>query len=378
MSGPGSGVRATLASIAADTTRPLPGCGATPPVSVLDMHTGGEPLRVVLAGWPDEAALGPGAAATRRALLAGARHDAARRLLMNEPRGHRDMYGAVLAEPAEPGAHLAAAFVHNEGCSTMCGHAVLALGRFAVDFGLAPPPAPSAPSVDGAEPETEVRIEVPCGLVTAFVRRGADGASDPHVRFHSVPAFAFCLDELVAVPGYGQLAVDVAYGGTFYAFLSASSLGLDVRSSSTKALVEGATAVTEAVKKQVRLFHPDGEELAFLYGTILTDGSDGFSEEPTANVCVFADAQVDRSPTGSGVTARVALQHRRGLLSLGQTRRFESGTTGSVFSGKAIAELRCGRFPAVIVEVGGEAHYVGTARFSLEEGDRLGAGFLLR
>ncbi|NXQ05050.1 T3HPD dehydratase, partial [Vidua macroura] len=209
------------------------------------------------------------------------------------------------------------------------------------------------------------------------------------VRFHSVPAFAAATDLAVDVPGHGEVVVDIGYGGTFYAFLSAEQLGLDVCSSKTRDLVSAASAVTEAVKKQFKLHHPESEDLAFLYGTILTDGKDAFSEEPTTNICVFADEQVDRSPTGSGVTARIALQYHKGLIQLEQTRTFRSSTTGSLFTGKAVKatsililiplqEAKFGNYNAVIVEVSGEAFYTGTATFTVEEEDPLKHGFFLK
>nr|XP_032638265.1 trans-3-hydroxy-L-proline dehydratase [Chelonoidis abingdonii] len=188
----------------------------------------------------------------------------------------------------------------------------------------------------------------------------------------------FCLDVTVDIPGHGKVVIDIGYGGAFYAFLSAERLGLDVCSSKTQDLVDAASAVTEAVKRQFKLHHPDNEELAFLYGTILTDGKDAFSDEPTTNICVFADAQVDRSPTGSGVTARIALQYLKGLIQLNQTRTFRSSTTGSLFTGKAVKEAKCGDYNAVVVEVSGEAFYTGTATFVVEEEDPLKYGFSLK
>ncbi|MGH6930256.1 MAG: proline racemase family protein, partial [Dongiaceae bacterium] len=291
--------------------------------------------------------------------------DHLRRLLMFGPRGHFDMYGVIPVEPDLPEADLAVLFMHNEGYSTMCGHAVIALGRWAVDSGR----------VARREPETPVANQCPCGLVRARVaiEDGKAGA----VRFESVPAFAFAFDVPVEVPGAGAVSVDIGYGGAFYAFLPAARFGLDVRRSPTRDLVDASASVTEAVKRQVRLDHPDDPDLAFLYGTILTDGADAWSEAPTANICVFAAREVDRSPTGSGVTARIALQHARGLIGIGQERRFES-VTGTLFTGKALRAVTAGRFPAVTVEVGGRAHYTGTSRFTLEENDAIGRGFLLK
>jgi proline racemase len=271
------------------------------------------------------------------------------------------MYGVLPVAPDLPGADLAVLFIHNEGYSTMCGHAVIALGRWAVEQGIVP---------RGAG-ETRVAIQCPCGLVEAFV--AADGA----VRFLSVPAFAFALDAAVAVPGLGRVTLDIGYGGAFYALLPAARFGLDVRRSPTRDLVDAASAVTAAARVQIPLSHPDDPDLAFLYGTILTDGGDGAGEAPSANICVFAAREVDRSPTGSGVTARIAVQHARGLTAPGELRRFES-VTGAVFTGKAVAAARAGSFEAVTVEVGGKAHYTGRASFTLEPGDEIGKGFLLR
>jgi trans-L-3-hydroxyproline dehydratase len=333
----------------------------SPPIETIEMHTGGEPVRIVASGYPP--VLGDTILAKRR--YAREKLDHLRRMLMFEPRGHFDMYGVIPVEPDLPDADLAVLFMHNEGYSTMCGHAVIALGRWAIDAG----------KVQLRSPETMVAIQCPCGLVRARVAI-EDGRPGP-VRFESVPAFAFALDRRVEVPGAGQVVVDIGYGGAFYALVPAARFGLDVRRSRTRDLVDAAAAVTEATKEQVALRHPDDPDLAFLYGTILTDGRDAFSPEPTANICVFAAREVDRSPTGSGVTARIAVQHARGLIGLGQERVFES-VTGARFTGRALRQVRAGEFGAVTVEVGGRAHYTGTARFTLEEDDPLGGGFLLR
>jgi trans-L-3-hydroxyproline dehydratase len=325
------------------------------------MHTGGEPVRIVVDGYP--AIVGDTILEKRRWVREQA--DDLRRLLMHEPRGHHDMYGVIPVTPDLEDADLAVLFMHNEGYSTMCGHAVIALGRWAVDSG----------QVQASQPETIVRIQCPCGLVTARVQM-ADGQSGD-VAFRSVPAFAFQRDALIDTGIYGPVTADIGFGGAFYAVLPAQHLGLDVRTSATRDLVEAASVVTEAAKRQIQLSHPDDPDLAFLYGTILTDGRDGLAGGPSANICVFADRQVDRSPTGSGVTARIALMHRRGQLGLGEPRRFES-VTGAIFEGRAVAETRAGPRPAVVVEVKGRAHYTGRSEFTVEPGDPLGGGFKLR
>jgi trans-L-3-hydroxyproline dehydratase len=204
----------------------------------------------------------------------------------------------------------------------------------------------------------------------------ATGAEKGRVSFRSVPAFAFALDVPIDVSGKGKVNLDIGYGGAYYAFLPAATFGLDVRSSPTAELVAAATAVTKAVQAQVKLHHPDDSDLAFLYGTILTDGGDG-SQSPTANICVFAAAEVDRSPTGSGVTARLALMAARNQVADGETRQFES-VTGSLFAGRVVAHLKAGDFPAIRAEVSGHAYYTGSAIFTVEANDPLAGGFLLR
>lgn len=337
-------------------------------IETVEMHTGGEPVRIVTSGYPPI----PGATILEKRRHVREHLDHLRRRLMFEPRGHFDMYGVIPVEPDLPDADIAVLFMHNEGYSTMCGHAVIALGRWAVDSGLVTPEVP----------ETRVAIQCPCGLVRARVEvdeRGRTGA----VRFESVPAFAVALDRMVELTGHGPVAVDVGYGGAFYAVLPASRLGLDLRASPVRDLVDAAVTVTAAVQDQVALHHPDDPDLAFLYGTILTDGADEWSDGPTLNVCVFADREVDRSPTGSGVTARIALQYARGLIGLGRERRFES-LTGAVFTGRVAARLPANggggpsSFDAITVEVTGRAHYTGKAQFVAEPDDALRDGFLLR
>jgi len=186
-----------------------------PVLEVLDMHTGGEPVRIVRGGYPPVL----GATILDKRRYAREHLDHLRRFLMFEPRGHADMYGALLVEPSLPEADLAVLFLHNAGYSTMCGHAVIALGRYAVDYGL----------VKKTEPFTQVGIECPCGLVRTSVE--VQGGTSGRVTFESVPAFLFAADVRVDVPGVGAVTTDVSYGGAFYALADAAQFGLDVRAS---------------------------------------------------------------------------------------------------------------------------------------------------
>ena len=333
---------------------------AYPKIHVLDMHTGGEPVRIIRDGYPQ--ILGDSILAKRRFVREHLDH--LRRLLMFEPRGHADMYGALLVEPTLPGADLAVLFMHNEGYSTMCGHATIALGRYAVDHGLVPV----------VEPVTEVGLECPCGLVKVYVevQNGRSG----RVHFESVPSFLLAKHLAVNVQGFGSVVTDVSYGGAFYALADATQFGLDVRKSRVRDLIDASTALSEAVRKVLPIVHPVEADLGFLYGSILTDGRERPEQGPSANICVFADAEVDRSPTGSGVTARMAARFEHGLVGIGQTCEIDS-VTGARFTGEVLRTTTCGDREAVVVRVGGQAYTMGEATFWHEEGDEIGKGFLL-
>ncbi|WP_271895392.1 proline racemase family protein [Candidatus Phyllobacterium onerii] len=330
------------------------------PLTAIDMHTGGEPLRIVTGGYPK---LPKGTILEKRAYVRD-RLDHLRKILIFEPRGHFDMYGAVLVEPNLPGADLAVLFMHNEGYSTMCGHAIMALGRYAVDYGI----------VAKVEPVTTVHIECPCGMVVASVeiRDGKSGG----VSFESVPAFLYAGDQTIELPGFGKINFDVAYGGAFYALADCHQFGLEFGRDPARNFIDAATVLTEAVKEAVSLDHPDHKDLAFLYGSILTDGADDWNEGPTKNVCIFADAQLDRSPTGSGVTARLAAMFSKGQIREGNARIFES-IVGSRFAGFVASTTKAGEFDAITARVSGHAYYSGKAEFIVEDDDPLGQGFLV-
>ncbi|SKA10495.1 proline racemase [Enhydrobacter aerosaccus] len=325
-------------------------------LSTVEMHTGGEPTRIIVDGWPRFEA---------RTLLdkrreARERFDGLRRGLMLEPRGHDGMYGALLVEPDHPEADLAVLFMHNEGYSTMCGHATIALARWAVESGR----------VKRQAGETIVRLQCPCGLVVARV------AADGFVRFESVPSFVHARERIAPTRTWGPVSVDIAYGGAFYAFLPADSIGLDLQQTPMRTLVDAGEEIADAVARSIPVDHPEQPELGFLYGTILTDGRDGSNGIASRNVCIFAGRQIDRSPTGSGVSARMALQWARRQAKRGEERLFES-CTGACFTGRVLGEVPVGVCKAVVVEVGGRAHFIGESRFRFDAEDPLREGFSL-
>lgn len=326
------------------------------------MHTGGEPVRIIESGFPTPI----GATLLDKRRWVREHHDDLRTALMWEPRGHADMYGALLVEPDDPAADLAVLFLHNEGYSTMCGHATIALGRYAVERGLVTPTAP----------ETHLVLQCPCGPVQVWVETDPSGRTGA-VRFHSVEAFATALDVTAEVPGHGAIVCDIAYGGAFYAFAPAGRFGLDVRTSAIADLVAAAGALTEALRSDPAISGAGHADLHDLYGSILVDDRPGTAEAPSANICVFADAQVDRSPTGSGVTARLAIAAARGEVEVGEVRHYRS-VLDTAMTGRVVTESPGDPHPAVTVEVAGMAHFTGRSTFTAEADDPLAKGFRLR
>jgi trans-L-3-hydroxyproline dehydratase len=340
-------------------------------IRTVEMHTAGEPVRIVVDGLPPIL----GATILEKRRHAREHLDGLRRALMSEPRGHADMYGVWPVEPDLEGADLAVLFLHNEGFSTMCGHATIALGRYAVEEGLVE--VPGAPA--GTTLDVPVLIQAPCGPID--VRVAVTDGKVGEVRFTSVPAFAAALDVAVHVPGVGDVVLDVAYGGAFYAIVTAAAIGVELDVTPLATLVERADAVTRATRAVATLTHPDSSDLAFLYGTIVVDVPDTHAPEVSRNVCVFADRQVDRSPTGSGVTARMALRHARGSVRSGERCRF-AGITGEEFTATVVAEHGPGVHApegtaAVAVEVAGHAFRTGSSSFTFDDDDPLRHGFLL-
>lgn len=334
--------------------------GAWTRVLGVDAHTAGEPLRVILEGFPPLE--GDTILARRRA--ARERHDALRTALMWEPRGHADMYGCIVVPPVTAGADFGVLFTHNEGYSTMCGHGIIAVATVVLELGLLP----------SREGRSRVGIDTPAGFVEAWGE-----VSEGRVRrvsFVNVASFVAARDREVDVPGLGTIRYDVAFGGAFYAFVDAEALGFRMAPEETEALIRAGRAIKAAVVAAGQPVHPDDPDLSFLYGTIFV-GPPHDPEHHSRNVCVFADGEVDRSPTGTGVSARLALHHAREELADGQVIRVES-LLGTTFDGEVVGTARVGPHDAVIPRVSGSAHVTGRCEFLLDPDDPLGEGFLLR
>lgn len=329
-------------------------------ITTLDMHTEGEPLRIVTSGIPDI----PGRSVLEKRRYFMEHLDHLRRLLILEPRGHADMYGAVIVEPSSGEAHFGVIFMHNEGYSTGCGHAVIALAKAAV----------LTRAVEPAEPETEVRIETPSGLVRAFVE--VRGGEVGRVRFRNVPSFVYALDEEVQVEGLGRVRYDIAFGGAFYAFVDAEELGIECTPEGYRRVIDAGMRIKRAIVRSREVRHPFEEDLSFLYGTIFVCPPEDEGSH-SRHVTVFADGEVDRCPTGTGVSARLPLLLARGEVRPGEELTFES-IINTKFTGRIVDVVKYGPYDAVIPEVGGDAHVIARNAFILDPKDDLKQGFLLR
>ena len=319
-------------------------------IRTVDYHTGGEPFRIVVGG----ADVPEGTSILERRRDALERLDHVRRLLVNEPRGHADMYGCHVVPPNDDGADLGVVFFHNAGYSTACGHGTIALVTWALDEGI----------VERREGENRVVVDVPSGRLetVATVSEGRVRS----VRFRNVPAFVWATGVEVA----GR-SVDVAYGGAFYA-----SVPELVEPAELPRLIELGREIKRELEAWQEIVHPLEPELRDVYGVIFWQ-EEGDNPLTQRNVTVFADGEVDRSPCGSGTSARLALLDAAWQLPRGAELRHLS-IVGSSFMGRVVDEVDVAGRPAVITEVSGTAYRTGESSFVLDPDDPLGEGFLLR
>jgi len=326
-------------------------------VLTVESHAAGEPLRVITGGLDPV----PGSTILEKRRFARERLDGLRRGLVFEPRGHADMYGAIPTEPVTPDGDAGVLFMHNEGWSTMCGHGVIALVTVALEVGL-------------LSERAVVRLDTPAGRVTARPRR--EGPRVRSVAFENVPSFVVSLDDRVEVPGLGKVRYDLAFGGAFYAYVDAAGVGLEMTPAHFRDLIAAGSAIKRAVMASREIRHPVEGDLSFLYGTIFTGPALGPGAN-SRNVCVFAEGEVDRSPTGTGVSARIAIERARGRLTPGQAFVVES-IIGTRFTGRIARELKWEGYEAVVPEIEGSAWITGRSELLIAPDDPLAEGFILR
>ncbi|HZK51513.1 MAG TPA: proline racemase family protein [Actinomycetota bacterium] len=329
-------------------------------VSTTDYHTGGEPFRIVSGGVKPL----PGATILDKRRYASEHLDEIRKLLVFEPRGHADMYGCFVTEPVDDDGDIGVVFFHNAGYSTACGHGTIALVTWAIESGI----------IAIAGDKTSVVVDTPSGRLETVAH--IDDGRVRSVRFTNVPSFVH--SEGVVVPtGAGELTLDISYGGAFYASVYAPDVGLSVQPSDLPALIELGREIKLAIEKEHEVEHPVEPELRDIYGVIFYERDDAPGDLSQRNVTIFADGEVDRSPCGSGTSARLALLDRSGELQRGRTLVHRS-IVNSVFHARVSDDARVAGIPAVITEVEGSAHICGFHHFVLDPADPLGTGFLLR
>lgn len=329
-------------------------------IDTIDLHTGGEPLRVFTRGLPEI----KGSTILEKRRYFRDNYDYIRTGTMWEPRGHADMYGAIITEPTSEDGDFGVIFMHNEGYSTMCGHGIIALTTLVLDTGMI--------EKDGGQPV--VRIDAPPGRVTAVGHR--ENGRVGYVSFLNVPSFLYLQDQVVNVPGIGKVIFDIAFGGAFYAFCNAKDFGLGLGARDYSRLIDTGRRIKYAVMDHYEITHPFEADLGFLYGTIFI----GDAVDPahhSRNVCIFAEGEVDRSATGTGVSARAAIHHAKGELAEGKSITIES-ILGTCMDVRVVETTTFGPYAAVIPEVSGSASITGQNRFYFDPADPLKKGFIYR
>jgi proline racemase len=328
-------------------------------IHVVDSHTAGEPTRIVLSGLPAI----HGSTMAEKWAHVQENMDHLRRALMLEPRGHRDMFGAILTTPCRPEADWGLMFMDTGGFLTMCGHGSIGAAVTLVQMGM----------VTAREPETVIVFDTPAGLVRATVQVEDGQAHSAHIE--NVPAFLFMQDAPVQVPGLGPITVDIAFGGNFFALVSEAQAGAEVDPQNIVCLVAAGLRIREAVNQQIRVRHPIEKHIDRVELVEIT-APPRHPEAHARNVMILGQGSVDRSPCGTGSCARMAELHARGQLKIGEPFVHES-IIGTVFHCHLVRETMVGDFKAVVPCVQGEAYMTGLQQFVIDEADPMRYGFFI-
>ena len=324
----------------------------------VDSHTEGMPTRVITSG----VGVLPGATMFERMRHVVTQRDDLRTLLMFEPRGHAAMSGAILQPPIRPDADAGVVFIEVSGCLPMCGHGTIGTATVLVETGM----------VEVREPVTVIRLDTPAGLVEASVE--VDGGRARSVTLTNVPSYLHLWDAPVHVPGLGEVAVDLAFGGNFYALLPAALAGLKVEPELHDALIATGLAIMDAVNGQLDFAHPENPGISECRHVVFTEPADG--ERPARSAIAIHPGWLDRSPCGTGTSARMAQLAARGELGLNED--FVHGSLiGRSFTGRLTGRTTVGEFDAVIPSVRGQAWLTAMGNYLLDPEDPFPAGFLI-
>jgi proline racemase len=352
-------------------------------IETIDAHTAGEPLRLIVAGFPSV----EGATILEQREFVRANFDHLRRALMLEPRGHADMYGALLTTPEHPGSHAGVLFMHNEGYSTMCGHGVIAVTTIAIERNL----ILLQPDADGT---VRLTLDSPAGPIHATAILDMDGVAQgfspantvvKSVRFRNVPSFVLHAAVPVMV-GNREVRADVAYGGAFYAIVDSEAVGIPVVPERLPELRKAGMEIKHAIERALKIEHPLEPQLRGIYGTIFT-GPPSDESADLRNVTIFADAEVDRSPCGTGTAAVMAVLAAMGMLTEGEQVFTHESIIGTRFRGRVVGTTTIStsnfqlptsnEIEAIIPEIEGSAYITGENTFLIDDRDPLRHGFRL-
>lgn len=326
-------------------------------IHTIDSHTGGEPTRLVLSGIPLR---GRSLLEQRQSMMQN--YDHLRSALMCEPRGHRGMFGAVMAPPTRDDVDFGIIWVDSDGSYlNMCGHGTIGIGMTVVECGLVPV----------REPVTRVRVDMPAGLVEIEVK--VENGHATSVAFTNVPAFLYKRELRIEVPGYGKVPVDISFGGNFFGAVKGADIGIEVRPEKVPDLVRAGLAIRAAINEQVEIRHPTlphirSVDLVTLWGPGMAPGA------KYKNIHVFSNGSFDRSPGGTGTSHMMAMLIGRGLMKPDETIVSE-GITGSLFRGRMLRSIRIGEFEGFIPEISGTAHLTGFHQFVIDPDDPQKHGF---
>ncbi len=328
-------------------------------LTAVDAHTAGNPERVVIGGAPPI----PGKTMLEKAEYMRNNLDYLRTLLIHEPRGHSNMYASLLVPPTVDGADFGAMYLEPGGYATMCGHGTIAICTVLVEMGI----------VEAREPETEIILDTPAGLVRAKVAV-KDGRAES-VTIRNVPSFLYKRDAEVDVSDVGRVRVDIAYGGNFYAILSAESVGREITPEHANELISDGTKIWRAVNEQVEIHHPEEPEIDCV-NYVEFSAPATHPKATMKNAVVVPPGGMDRSPCGTGTSAKMATLYSRGALGLNEEFVHES-IIGSLFYGELIEETMIGKYPAVVPTIRGSAYIIGIQQVVVDPRDPFRAGFLL-
>lgn len=331
----------------------------TKSIHAIDSHTMGQPTRIVVSGIPNI----KGKTMYEKKAYLENNMDYIRTAIMHEPRGHRNMFGSIITQPINEKADFGIIFMDGGGYLNMCGHGSIGAATVAVETGMVPI----------EEPYTNIVLEAPAGLINAKVL--VENGRAKEVSIVNVPSFLYKEDLEIKIPEIGRLVVDISFGGSFFALVKAADLATDIDPENFSRLIKYGMEIKEAINNTLKIEHPTlphikTVDLVEIYGP---------PKNPQAtlqNVVVFGDGQIDRSPCGTGTSAKIASLYAKGKLALGQSFISES-ITGTMFTGRALEETRVGEFKAVVPEIVGSAYITGFNHFVFDEKDPLKYGFMI-